>query len=98
MSGETNVDLARLFSANGAFFFLQSVIKMNLQERQVLLVNLDQTNEPPKQFTFDAVYPEDSITETLYADSVFPLVESVRRTSTLANSSSLRLLSGSRRL
>ena len=42
-----------------------------------MLANIDQSNEPPKQFTFDAVYAEDSITETLYADSVFPLVESV---------------------
>lgn len=50
---------------------------MNTQTNQVLLASLEQTTEPPKQFTFDAVYPEDSITETLYADSVFPLVESV---------------------
>ena len=50
---------------------------MNTQVHQVMLGNVDQTNEPPKQFTFDAVYPEDSITETIYADSVFPLVESV---------------------
>ena len=51
---------------------------MNNKTNQVLLANLDQSNEPPKQFTFDAVYPEDSITETLYTDSVFSLVESVR--------------------
>jgi len=42
-----------------------------------MLENLEQKQEPPKQFTFDAVYPEDSITENIYADSVFPLVESV---------------------
>jgi hypothetical protein len=27
-----------------------------------MLENIEQCNEPPKQFTFDAVYPEDSIT------------------------------------
>lgn len=43
-----------------------------------MLENIEQTNEPPKQFTFDGVYAEDSITENLYAESVFPLVESVR--------------------
>jgi hypothetical protein len=57
---------------------------MNTQMRQVMLANVEQTNEPPKQFTFDAVYPEDSITETIYADSVFPLVESVSTTITVA--------------
>lgn len=50
---------------------------MNTQINQVMLENIEQHNEPPKQFTFDAVYAEDSITENIYADSVFPLVESV---------------------
>jgi hypothetical protein len=50
-----------------------------MQINQVMLENIEQTNEPPKQFTFDAVYPEDSITENIYADSIFPLVESVSR-------------------
>jgi kinesin family protein 3/17 len=50
---------------------------MNTQINQVILENIEQNHEPPKQFTFDAVYPEDSITENIYADSVFPLVESV---------------------
>ncbi len=50
---------------------------MNTQVNHVMLENTEQTNEPPKQFTFDAVYPEDSVTENLYAESVFPLVESV---------------------
>jgi hypothetical protein len=53
---------------------------MNTQINQVSLEQIEQSNEPPKQFTFDAVYPEDSITENLYAESVFPLVESVRLT------------------
>ncbi len=50
---------------------------MNTQINQVMLENIEQSSEPRKQFTFDAVYPEDSITENIYADSVFPLVESV---------------------
>ena len=50
---------------------------MNLEINQVMLENIEQSNEPPKHFTFDAVYPEDSITENIYPDSVFPLVESV---------------------
>jgi len=57
--------------------FLKTVISMSTQINQVSLVNIEQNTEPPKQFTFDAVYPEDSITEHIYADSVFPLVESV---------------------
>ena len=52
---------------------------MNASGNQAMLTNIDQSHEPPKQFTFDAVYPEDSMTETIYADSVFPLVESVSR-------------------
>ncbi|CAF1331130.1 unnamed protein product [Adineta ricciae] len=55
----------------------RTVITMNTQLNQVLLETIDERNEPPKQFTFDAVYPENSNTETLYTDSVFPLVESV---------------------
>jgi hypothetical protein len=50
---------------------------MNTEINQVTLENIEQSNEPPKQFTFDAVYPEDSITENIYAETVFPLVESV---------------------
>lgn len=50
---------------------------MNPELNQVMLENLEQSNEPPKQFTFDAVYAEDSITENIYSESVFPLVENV---------------------
>jgi hypothetical protein len=50
---------------------------MDTKINQVALECIEQPNEPPKQFTFDAVYAEDSITENLYAESVFPLVESV---------------------
>ncbi|UJR31559.1 hypothetical protein I4U23_019046 [Adineta vaga] len=55
----------------------RTIISMDTQLNQVLLETIEQRNEPPKQFTFDAVYPENSVTETLYADSVFPLVENV---------------------
>ncbi len=64
--------------SNHIFLLFQTVISMNTQINQVMLENIEQHSEPPKQFTFDAVYPEDSITETIYPDSVFPLVESVR--------------------
>ena len=50
---------------------------MDAQQNQVYLENIEQPSEPPKQFAFDAVYGEDSVTENLYADVVFPLVESV---------------------
>jgi hypothetical protein len=50
---------------------------MDTQLNQVSLEHVEQNNEPPKQFTFDAVYSEESVTENLYAESVFPLVESV---------------------
>jgi len=50
---------------------------MNQQANQVTLENIEQPNEPPKQFTFDGVYAEDSITENLYTESVFSLVENV---------------------
>jgi hypothetical protein len=50
---------------------------MNTAINQVMLANTSQSDEPAKQFTFDAVYAENSITEALYANSVFPLVESV---------------------
>ncbi|CAF0925805.1 unnamed protein product [Rotaria sordida] len=55
----------------------QTIVSMNTQINQIMLENIEQSNEPPKQFTFDAVYPVDSVTENIYADSVFPLVESV---------------------
>ncbi|CAF3047525.1 unnamed protein product [Rotaria sp. Silwood2] len=55
----------------------KTIVSMNTQLNHVLLENIDQSNEPPKQFTFDAVYSEDSITENIYAESVFPLVENV---------------------
>ncbi|CAF3684652.1 unnamed protein product [Rotaria sp. Silwood1] len=55
----------------------KTIVSISTQLNQVQLENIEQSNEPPKQFTFDAVYPEDSITENLYAESVFPLVENV---------------------
>ncbi|CAF4707632.1 unnamed protein product, partial [Rotaria magnacalcarata] len=35
----------------------QTIITMNTQLNHVMLEHIEQTNEPPKQFTFDAVYP-----------------------------------------
>lgn len=48
-----------------------------MQKNQVSLVCLEETNSPPKQFTFDGAYGIDSNTEQLYNDLGFPLVESV---------------------
>lgn len=61
---------------------------MNQQVNQVILENIEQPSEPPKQFTFDAVYAEDSITENLYAESVFSLVENVNFWKTKKNNNS----------
>ena len=32
-------------------------------------------DEPPKTFTFDGVYDQQSTTEQIYMDTVYPLVE-----------------------
>jgi hypothetical protein len=50
---------------------------MDYGTNQVFLKNLEDTKQPPKQFAFDGVYNVDSITETIYNDVGFPLVESV---------------------
>lgn len=50
---------------------------MDSKRSQVFLKSLEENNPPPKQFTFDGAYFLDSITETIYNDVGFPLVESV---------------------
>ena len=42
---------------------------------QVSIVNPGDKNAPPKSFTFDGVYYMDSITENIYKDMAYPLVE-----------------------
>ena len=39
------------------------------------MVNPSLPNDPPKSFTFDGVYAEDSTTEQIYNDIGFALVE-----------------------
>ena len=39
------------------------------------MVNPSLPNDPPKSFTFDGVYGEDSTTEQIYNDIGFALVE-----------------------
>ena len=39
------------------------------------MVNPSLPNDPPKSFTFDGVYAEDSTTEQIYNDIGFGLVE-----------------------
>jgi hypothetical protein len=50
---------------------------MDYSTNTVFLKNLEDPKQPPKQFSFDGVYNVDSITETIYNDVGFPLVESV---------------------
>jgi kinesin family member 17 len=53
------------------------VVEVNTKINQVFLKSLNEQNAPPKQFTFDGAYYIDSVTETIYNDVGFPLVESV---------------------
>ena len=53
------------------------VVKMDPAIGQVALIKPDARDQPPKTFTFDGVYYVDSITENLYNEIVFPLVEGV---------------------
>jgi hypothetical protein len=50
---------------------------MDYGTNQVFLNSLDDPKQPPKQFAFDGVYNIESVTETIYNDVGFPLVESV---------------------
>ena len=52
---------------------------MDAARNQVMLSCSDEPKAPPKQFTFDGAYYLDSLTETIYTDVGFPLVESVSR-------------------
>ncbi|KAI3381477.1 hypothetical protein SNEBB_001976 [Seison nebaliae] len=52
-----------------------NIVKMN--KPQCSLINNKAPNAPPKTFSYDAVYDTDSITETIYAEVGFSLVDSV---------------------
>ena len=53
------------------------VIEMDSSIGQVALFKPDARDQPPKTFTFDGAFYIDSITENIYADIVYPLVEGV---------------------
>ena len=54
-----------------------NVIRMDGSIGQCRLLKPGEPNQLPKTFTFDGVFNTDSITETIYADICFPLVEGV---------------------
>ncbi|XP_037091354.1 LOW QUALITY PROTEIN: osmotic avoidance abnormal protein 3-like [Pollicipes pollicipes] len=51
------------------------VVFMDDSVMQVSIINPGDKNAPPKTFTFDGVYYMDSITENIYKDMAYPLVE-----------------------
>ena len=56
---------------------IKNVIECDQKKNQVSLKSIDDQKSPPKNFTFDGAYSIDSITETIYNDVGFALVESV---------------------
>ena len=48
---------------------------MDARSYSCSMVNPSLPNDPPKSFTFDGVYAEDSTTEQIYNDIGFALVE-----------------------
>ena len=55
----------------------ENVIQMDPSIGQCRIVKPKEKNQPPKMFTFDGVFDPDSITENIYADICYPLVEGV---------------------
>ena len=60
-----------------------AIVNTNSKIGEIAITNpkMD-VNEPPKIFTFDSVYGQDSIQEEIYLDSGYPIVESVLEGST----------------
>lgn len=54
-----------------------NVIEMDDKIGQCRLQKPGEKGQPPKAFTFDGVFNVDSITESIYADICFPLVEGI---------------------
>lgn len=59
----------------------QTVVKMEDNRGLCVISKPDVKNQPPKEFTFDGVYFTNSVTEQIYNDLAYPLVE-VRSTIT----------------
>ena len=53
----------------------ENIIEMDDKTGQCRLGKPGEKTQPPKSFTFDGVFNVDSITESLYADICFPLVD-----------------------
>jgi len=54
-----------------------SIVDIDMESRQIAIVNPANRDEAPKTFAFDAVYDENTIQRTFYEESCFNLVESV---------------------
>ena len=54
-----------------------NVVEANKELCQIALTKPGPKKEPPKMFTFDAVFPHDSPQKSIYEEAVFSLVESV---------------------
>uniref|UniRef100_A0A915L0W3 Kinesin motor domain-containing protein n=1 Tax=Romanomermis culicivorax TaxID=13658 RepID=A0A915L0W3_ROMCU len=55
----------------------EKIINIDTTIGQCSILNPSDRKAPPKSFTFDGAYGEDSTTESIYSDIVFPLVENV---------------------
>ncbi|XP_069134066.1 kinesin-like protein KIF17 [Argopecten irradians] len=55
----------------------ECVLSMDSKRAQCTIKNPADPKAPPKVFTFDGSYFTDSVTENIYADIAYPLVEGV---------------------
>jgi hypothetical protein len=55
----------------------KNIITVDTENRQVMIQNPDEPDEPPKGFTFDATYDETCQQKVFYEESCFGLVDSV---------------------
>ncbi|XP_058532251.1 kinesin-like protein KIF17 isoform X2 [Ochotona princeps] len=55
----------------------QPVVTVDCARGQCFIQNPGATDEPPKQFTFDGAYHTDHVTEQIYNEIAYPLVEGV---------------------
>uniref|UniRef100_A0A5F9CE71 Kinesin-like protein n=1 Tax=Oryctolagus cuniculus TaxID=9986 RepID=A0A5F9CE71_RABIT len=55
----------------------QPVVTMDCARGQCFIQNPGAADEPPKQFTFDGAYHTDHVTEQIYNEIAYPLVEGV---------------------
>ena len=59
------------------FLLFQPCVFMDPKVSQCSVVNVNESGAPPKSFTFDGVYYTDSMTESIYNEIAYPLVEGV---------------------